>query len=224
MKRTIIKRKRSYYRRVKGKRKRVSPHKQRYKVKIKGGTISPQKRKIFTNLDKQEIETGGFLDFGKKGLENVDMYFGTTKDIEYPDKDFEVNWHTHPLLKKRKFFFTNMLNRFPSVHDLEGFFYVAKPQQTMVIFHDGSIISATKTPKFRQYIRRTSRRQVRADLIQVEKMLRDKFRRSLPTSDFLEKEAIPFFRRTIEQKFGLKLTYIPKRRQKNVKIPIKIVE
>lgn len=31
MKRTIIKRKRSYYRRVKGRRKRVKPHKQRYK-------------------------------------------------------------------------------------------------------------------------------------------------------------------------------------------------
>lgn len=53
MKRTIVKRKRAYYRRIKGKRKRVKPHKQRYKK-----SMSSLKSTFVKNLPRYGYERG----------------------------------------------------------------------------------------------------------------------------------------------------------------------
>ena len=46
--------------------------------KLKGVKLSKDIRGIFSYLDKEPFETGGYLDFDKNGLQNVDMYISHT--------------------------------------------------------------------------------------------------------------------------------------------------
>ena len=93
--------------------------KHKFKVVKKKHKLNKSNRDIFQKLDKKPYETGGYLDFDKKGLERADVYIGkkASVDIEItPDK--EVDWHTHPKSRNR---FDNKINTFPSNEDIKSF-------------------------------------------------------------------------------------------------------
>lgn len=94
--------------------------------------ISKEKRKLFTYLNRKPYETGGYVDFDKKDIEQVKMYYGDKDSVEVPvDEDFEVEYHIHPKDKTR---ILNRVNKFPSNEDILEF--KKYPTQSMMIFQN----------------------------------------------------------------------------------------
>lgn len=89
--------------------------------------LAPDKREIFTYLDKRPEEVGGYIDFNKKGLENTIMFFGTKRKIPIPQADWEIGWHVHP----------KDTLPFPSSLDLRTF--LEDKKQAELIFHQGAV-------------------------------------------------------------------------------------
>jgi len=114
----------------------VRVHSHSRKVK---GFIPKRERKIFSALDRQSFETGGYLDLEEGGIENVKLHVGTKSGVEFPfDPDYEVQWHTHPPDKN--------VVIFPSDEDLKAF--KETPQETQIIFHRGNALSMHKLKGF----------------------------------------------------------------------------
>lgn len=172
-----------------------------YKRKPKHGHLSKEHRSIFQRLDRKPYETGGYMDFNKKGLEKADLYIGRKGSVDIPvDPDYELDWHTHPKDKDKRL---NRINQFPSAWDIRTF---KRPIQTSLIMHNDKIMMASKTRKFR-----------------VKKKLLNKIDRNLSkdahklSTDELYKKYKPEY-----GKMGLDLKYI--KHNKAIRIPIKIVE
>ena len=107
--------------------------------------LSKTHRDIFQRLDRKPYETGGYMDFNKKGLEKADLYIGRTGSVDIPvDEDDEVEWHVHQRDKDRRL---NRINQFPSTWDIKTF--KDYPTQSMLIMHNDKIMMTTKTKKFR---------------------------------------------------------------------------
>lgn len=173
-----------------------------YKRRPKHGHLSKEHRSIFQRLDRKPYETGGYMDFNRKGLERADIYIGRKGSVDIPiDPDEEVDYHIHQKDKDKRL---NRINQFPSKWDIK----TSKdyPTQSSLIMHDGKIMMASKTPEFK-----------------VNKKLLNKIDRNLSkdahklSTDELYKRYKPEY-----SKMGLDLKYI--KHNKAIRIPIKIVE
>lgn len=173
-----------------------------YKRKPKHGHLSKEHRSIFQRLDRKPYETGGYMDFNRKGLERADVYIGRkgSVDIEItPDK--EAEYHIHQKDKDKRL---NRINQFPSAWDVKTF--KDYPSQSMLIMHNDKIMMASKTPKFR-----------------VKKKLLNKIDRNL-SKDAHKLSTDELYKKYKSEygKMGLDLKYI--KHNKAIQIPIKIVE
>jgi len=184
-------------------RKRKPLHKKTYIVyKRPPSKLSKEHRSIFQRLDRKPYETGGYMDFNKKGLERADVYIGRTGSVDIPvDDDSEIEYHTHPRDKDRRL---NRINQFPSPWDVKVF--KDYPTQSMLILHNDKIMMANKTPKFR-----------------VNKKLLNKIDRNL-SKDAHKLSTDKLYKKYKSEysKMGLELNYI--KHNKAIKIPIDIVE
>jgi len=115
--------------------KRMPKHKHR---------LSKRHRKIFQQLDKEDEEYGGYMDFDDKGLERADLYTGKSGYVEIevtPDK--EIDYHTHPRSRDKK---VDKINSFPSKTDVLSSDEI--PTQVSLIFHRGDVTLAKKERNF----------------------------------------------------------------------------
>ena len=113
--------------------------------------INKVSRSAFTALSKTknvgDVEHAGFIDFGNKGvLQRFSAYKGRSGEVEYPGRDFEMDWHTHP---GENTFFA------PSGADIEELM-MHKNLQAKVIFREGRSMTVLKTPKAEEWARRTN--------------------------------------------------------------------
>lgn len=101
--------------------------------------LTKDKREIIQRLDKKKFETGGRMDFNKKGLERADVWIGNPNSVDIPvDEDMEISWHTHPGKEKT--------NQFPSTDDLISL--KETPSQYELILSKGK---ATGIKKLKNY-------------------------------------------------------------------------
>jgi len=142
------------------------------------------------------------MDFNKKGLERADVYMGRkgSVDIEVtPDK--EVDYHTHPMAEDKVI---DRLSSFPSKWDVATF--KDYPSQTMMIFHGGKVMMATKDEKFSAGGKKLDRLYSRLNK-DSEKM----------GTDHLVKKYKPEYK-----KIGLDINFV--KHDKAIKVPIIAVE
>lgn len=173
-----------------------------YKRKPKHQHLSKENRSLFQNFDKKKYEVGGYMDFNKKGLERADVYIGNkaSVDIEItPDK--EVDYHTHPKGRDKRY---NKIDSFPSKWDVKTF--KDYPSQSMIVFHDGKAMVATKTDKFKVNNKKLNK--------VYTSIYKDANR--MNTNKLYNKYKPEF------EKMGLSMKYV--KRNKPIKIPIDIVE
>lgn len=165
-------------------------------------TINKEKRTLFTYLNRKPYETGGYLDFNKKGLEQVNMYYGKSASVDIPiDPDWEVDFHTHPPDNNKV---DNKLNNFPSKWDINTM--KDYPTQASLVFHNDNTMVATKKDNFK-----------------IKKKILDKIYKDMEkdavklNTDKLFKKYKPEY-----NKLGIDMNYI--KRDKAVKIPITVIE
>ena len=140
----------------------VNPNVVKKQVRLK-----KDKRNIFQFLAKKPTESGGYMDFNKKDLENVEMYFGNENELETPDADYEIEWHTHPSLGLYGSRSTDVL---PSDMDVYDFLINGKHQQASLIFHDNDALALTKTSRSKAYVRKP-RKDIEKDLNEFREIL-----------------------------------------------------
>lgn len=181
----------------------------------KQGNISGKNRALFDVMARRDEELGGYMDFNRKGLENVNLFFGGKKEIMIPENpDYEVTWHTHPSVPGS--IVLNRANHLPSVEDVKAFLYDDKAQQAMIIFHEGSAVVLTKTPRTKKILSGVSRRKVDGVIGEVEKVIRF-------ASAGSKKE---FFGRVnklggLYSTLGLRFKFIPPK--KRLGVPIRVI-
>jgi len=165
--------------------------------------LSKKHREIFSFLDKKDEETGGYMDFNKKGLERIDMYMGRKGSVDFePNPDYEVEWHTHPRESGK---FNKNVAAFPSKFDIKSL--RRYPSQSMIVFNNGKAMIVTKRKVFKP----TNKT--------IDKIFKkfDKDAEYMNTVKLVEK-----YKPTYKTKLGLDLKYIT--HKKAFRVPIDVVE
>lgn len=153
-------------------------------------------------MDKERFETGGTLDFDRKGLEHGTVYIGDEMSVDIPiSRDYEVDYHTHPNTKDKRL---NKLNAFPSKEDIMT--SAKTKSQASIVFHDGKAMVMKKDKKFRVDRKRLNK---------IERGLeRDADKMNV---NQLVKKYKPEYK-----KMGIDMEYI--RNNKAMRLPVNIVE
>lgn len=185
-----------------------------YTVVKKKANLSQNKRDVLRGLDKYSFEIGGNLDFNKEDLEYSTQHYGGESyvDIEI-NPDFEVQYHTHPVVGQP---FLDYINHIPSDMDV----YALKDQdnQSSIIIHDGNMFIMTRTKKFNNM----SKGELRRKTQKVEEILKKK-----AMEHFIKKSPPQKFVNDVKKDYnslGLDISFIPKSKRGKVDIPIKVVE
>lgn len=204
----------------------VRPRHRKYKIRkykryVKVGKeakISPTKRKLFaylSNPDRRQ-ETGGILDFDKKGLEAATVNWGKEDEIDITlTPDAEAEWHTHVT--------ESPLNVVPSYADLEGFVF-EKPKSSFV-FYKNNVFVMTKTPRFKQMLRKLGKAGMKKELLSRSKEF-DRYATSVAQQLLVEEDYFHTFIgkfRDLFEDLGIKVSFV-KASDAEIKVPLSIIE
>lgn len=165
-------------------------------------TLPRSERKIFQQLDKEDFETGGSMDFNHNGLERATIQVGEQGAVDIDiNPDYESDWHVHPDTGNKVI---DKMNHFPSRDDIIS--SEIMPSQTMIIFHKGKATVAKKSGSFKPNNKIIN--EIEEGLLKdaQDKPLRELFKKYSPKYKKMGME--------------IKLT----ERDKDITIPAKIVE